>query len=402
MASFSYRVLTPDGKEKKGTVVAVDKTEAMEMVKLEGVPVEVRQAGALDKEINLPVFKKRVSIRDLCVFCRQFQSILSAGVSVVQALDMLGDQTENATFARSIKNVKDNVEKGDSLSEAMKKEPEVYPKLLVSMVEAGEASGSLEVALERMSVQFEKDNKIKSMVSKAMIYPCVILVVMIIVVIIMLVFVIPIFMDMFTDLGVELPFITRMLIAFSDFLQTKWFILVAVIAAVVFAYRTYNATDSGAHVIAAIKLKIPVLGNLIMKTACSRLTRNLSTLLAAGMSMMDALEICAGTMDNIIYRDAIITVKDNVTLGSSLARELEVTQKFPPMVVHMVGIGEETGNLESMLESVANYYDEEVETATAQLTSMMEPMIIVVMGVVVGVVVLAVYSPMLSLYSSFE
>lgn len=401
MASFSYRALMPDGKEKKGTLVAVDQTEAVEMLKAQGgIPVEIKQAGALDKEMNLPGFKKRVSIRDLCVFCRQFQSILQAGVSVVQALDMLGDQTENATFAASIKSVKDNVEKGDALSEAMRKE-DVFPRLLISMVEAGEASGSLEVALERMSIQFEKDAKIKSMVSKALIYPCVLIVVLIAVVIVMLVFVIPIFMDMFADLGAELPAITKALIAFSDFLQTKWYILIAVIAAVVFAYRFYNSTDSGSRVIARIKLKIPVLGGLIMKTACSRLTRNLSTLLAAGMSMMEALEICAGTMDNILYKDAILDVKDNVTLGSALAKELEVTQMFPPMVVHMTSIGEETGNLETMLESVANYYDEEVETATGQLTAMMEPAIIVVMGVVVGVVVMAIYSPMLNLYSTF-
>lgn len=401
MASFSYKAMMPDGKEKKGTLIAVDQTEAVEMLKAQGgIPVEIKQAGALDKEMNLPGFKKKVSIRDLCVFCRQFQSILQAGVSVVQALDMLGDQTENATFAASIKSVKDNVEKGDALSEAMRKE-DVFPRLLISMVEAGEASGSLEIALERMSIQFEKDAKIKSMVSKALIYPCVLIVVLIAVVIVMLVFVIPIFMDMFADLGTELPAITKALIAFSDFLQTKWYILIAIIAAVVFAYRFYNSTDSGSRVIARVMLKIPVLGGLIMKTACSRLTRNLSTLLAAGMSMMEALEICAGTMDNILYKDAILDVKDNVTLGSALAKELEVTQMFPPMVVHMTGIGEETGNLETMLESVANYYDEEVETATGQLTAMMEPAIIVVMGVVVCVVVLAIYSPMVSMYETF-
>ncbi len=401
MASFSYRALMPDGKEKKGTLVAVDRNEALEMVKAEGgIPVEVKEASALDKEINIPGFKKKVSVRDLCVFCRQFNSILAAGVSVVQALNMMADQTENRVLAMAIRNVKDNVEKGDTLSEAMRRET-VFPDLLISMVSAGEASGSLETALERMSVQFEKDNKIKSIVKKALIYPCVLIVVMIIVVVAMLVFVIPTFMNMFADLGTELPFFTRLLINVSDFLQHRWYIIIAVIAAVVFAYRGYNKTDNGARVIAGIKLKIPVFGNLIMKTACARFSRTLETLLAAGMSMMDALEICAGTMDNVLYKDALLDVRDNVTLGSSLGKELEITGKFPPMVVHMVGIGEETGNLETMLESVANYYDEEVESATQQVTSLMEPMIILVMGVVVGVVVLAIYTPMMSLYDSF-
>lgn len=401
MASFSYRALMPDGKEKKGTLVAVDRNEALEMLKAEGgIPIEVKQAGALDKEINIPGFKKKVSVRDLCVFCRQFQSILEAGVSVVQALDMIGDQTENRTFAMAIKNTKDSVEKGDTLSEAMRRET-VFPDLLISMVSAGEASGSLETALGRMAIQFEKDNKLKSIVKKALIYPCVLIVVMIIVVIAMLVFVIPTFMNMFEDLGTELPFFTMLLINVSDFLRERWYILIAVIAAVVFAYKSYNKTDQGSRVIAGIKLKIPVFGKLIMKTACARFTRTLETLLAAGMSMMDALDICAGTMDNMLYRDAILDVRDNVTLGSALSKELEITGKFPPMVVHMIGIGEETGNLETMLESVANYYDEEVEATTQQVTSLMEPAIILVMGVVVGVVVLAIYQPMMSLYESF-
>lgn len=403
MASFNYKALMPDGKEVKNSVNAIDLEEAKAMVKAQGgMLLDISEAGALDKEIELPfnLGQKKVTSRDLCVFCRQFVSIIEAGVSIVQALEMLSEQTENKRLAKALQETKDSVEKGDTLSSAFMRNPDIFPKLFVSMVEAGEASGSLKVAVSRMAVQFEKDNHIKSLVKKAMTYPIVLLCVAVLVVIAILTFVMPTFVDMFESMDIELPFMTKLLISASNFVVHKWYVLIIVVAVVVAAWIAFSHNPQGKYMIAKAQIKIPVLSNLVMKTACARFAQTLQTLLMAGMSMMDALDICSKTMDNLLYRDALLDVRDNVSLGSSLAGELKRTKLFPAMICHMVGIGEETGNLEQMLESCANYYDEEVENATQQLTAMLEPLIIVVMACMVLCIVLAIYTPMMTMYDS--
>lgn len=403
MASFNYKALMPDGKEQKSSVVAVDLEEAKAMIKAQGgMLLDISEAGALDKEIELPfkLGQKKVSARDLCVFCRQFVSIISAGVSIVQALEMLAEQTENKRLAKALQETRDSVEKGDTLSVAFSRNADVFPGLFISMVEAGEASGSLEIAISRMAVQFEKDNHIKSLVKKAMTYPIVLLCVALLVVIAILTFVMPTFVDMFESMNIELPFMTQLLINASNFVVHKWYILIAIVVALVAAWIIFSHNPQGKYIIAKAQIKIPVLSNLVMKTACARFAQTLQTLLMAGMSMMDALDICSKTMDNLLYKDALLDVRDNVSLGSSLAGELKRTKLFPAMICHMVGIGEETGNLEQMLESCANYYDEEVENATQQLTAMLEPLIIVLMAGMVLCIVLAIYTPMMTMYDS--
>ncbi|MGN0514687.1 MAG: type II secretion system F family protein [Lachnospiraceae bacterium] len=403
MASFNYKALMPDGKELKSSINAVDLEEAKAMVKAQGgMVLEINEAGALDKEIELPfkLGQKKVSSRDLCVFCRQFVSIIEAGVSIVQALEMLSEQTENKRLAKALQETRDSVEKGDTLSAAFSRNPDVFPGLFISMVEAGEASGSLEVAVSRMAVQFEKDNHIKGLVKKAMMYPIILLCVTVLVVIAILTFVMPTFVDMFETMNIELPFMTKLLINSSNFVINRWYVLIIIVIAIVGAWILFSSNQQGKYIIAKVQLKVPVLSNLVMKTACARFARTLETLLAAGMSMMDSLDICSKTMDNLLYKDALLDVRDNVSLGSSLAGELKRTKLFPPMICHMVGIGEETGNLEQMLESCANYYDEEVENATQQLTAVLEPLIIVVMAVIVLCIVLAIYTPMMSMYDN--
>lgn len=403
MASFNYKALMPDGKELKSSVNAVDLEEAKAMIKAQGgMVLEINEAGALDKEIELPfkLGQKKVSSRDLCVFCRQFVSIIEAGVSIVQALEMLSEQTENKRLAKALQETRDSVEKGDTLSAAFSRNPDVFPGLFISMVEAGEASGSLEVAVSRMAVQFEKDNHIKGLVKKAMMYPIILLCVTVLVVIAILTFVMPTFVDMFETMSIELPFMTKLLINSSNFVINRWYVLVVIVVAIVGVWILFSSNQQGKYIIAKAQLKIPVLNNLVMKTACARFARTLETLLAAGMSMMDSLDICSKTMDNLLYKDSLLDVRDNVSLGSSLAGELKRTKLFPPMICHMVGIGEETGNLEQMLESCANYYDEEVENATQQLTAVLEPLIIVVMAVIVLCIVLAIYTPMMSMYDN--
>lgn len=401
METFSYTAVGADGKEKKGSIVAETREDAARSLKDQGLlPMSIGKQSALDKDINFSFGKKGVKVRDLSVFCRQFSSIIKAGVNVINALSMMSEQTENKKLKAAIKNVQSNVEKGETLSSAMRSEGDIFPSLLVSMVAAGEASGSLETAIERMAIQFEKDAKISGMVKKAMIYPIILIVVMIGVVIAMMMFVIPDFMDMFEGLDAEMPFMTVMVINMSNFILDKWWLLILIVAGIVFAYKSYYKTDAGRHVIDRIKIKIPVFGVLTVKTACARFSRIMSTLLSAGMPMISAIEIAAGTMDNVLFKDALQKVRSGVALGMGFSQQIGVTRLFPAMLVHMVGIGEETGNIEDMLTNVANYYDEEVELATQSVTALMEPMIIIVMAVVVGALVLAIYQPMITLYST--
>ncbi|MCI6022202.1 MAG: type II secretion system F family protein [Clostridia bacterium] len=401
METFSYTAVDADGKEKKGSIVAETREDAARSLKDQGLlPMSIGKQSALDKDINFSFGKKGVKVRDLSVFCRQFSSIIKAGVNVINALSMMSEQTENKKLKAAIKNVQSNVEKGETLSSAMRSEGDIFPSLLVSMVAAGEASGSLETAIERMAIQFEKDAKISGMVKKAMIYPIILIIVMIGVVIAMMMFVIPNFMDMFEGLDAEMPFMTVMVINMSNFILDKWWLLILIVAGIVFAYKSYYKTDAGRHMIDRIKIKIPVFGVLAVKTACARFSRIMSTLLSAGMPMISAIEIAAGTMDNVLFKDALQKVRSGVALGMGFSQQIGVTRLFPAMLVHMVGIGEETGNIEDMLTNVANYYDEEVELATQSVTALMEPMIIIVMAVVVGALVLAIYQPMITLYST--
>ena len=401
METFSYTAVGADGKEKKGTVIAETREDAARSLKDQGLlPMSIGKQSALDKDINFSFGKKGVKVRDLSVFCRQFSSIIKAGVNVINALSMMSEQTENKKLKAAIKNVQSNVEKGETLSSAMRSEGDIFPSLLISMVAAGEASGSLETAIERMAIQFEKDAKISGMVKKAMIYPIILIIVMIGVVIAMMMFVIPNFMDMFEGLDAEMPFMTVMVINMSNFILDRWWLLILIVAGIVFAYKSYYKTDAGRHVIDRIKIKIPVFGVLTVKTACARFSRIMSTLLSAGMPMISAIEIAAGTMDNVLFKDALQKVRSGVALGMGFSQQIGVTRLFPAMLVHMVGIGEETGNIEDMLTNVANYYDEEVELATQSVTALMEPMIIIVMAVVVGALVLAIYQPMITLYST--
>ena len=401
METFSYTAVGADGKEKKGTVIAETREDAARSLKDQGLlPMSIGKQSALDKDINFSFGKKGVKVRDLSVFCRQFSSIIKAGVNVINALSMMSEQTENKKLKAAIKNVQSNVEKGETLSSAMRSEGDIFPSLLISMVAAGEASGSLETAIERMAIQFEKDAKISGMVKKAMIYPIILIIVMIGVVIAMMMFVIPNFMDMFEGLDAEMPFMTVMVINMSNFILDRWWLLILIVVGIVFAYKSYYKTDAGRHVIDRIKIKIPVFGVLTVKTACARFSRIMSTLLSAGMPMISAIEIAAGTMDNVLFKDALQKVRSGVALGMGFSQQIGVTRLFPAMLVHMVGIGEETGNIEDMLTNVANYYDEEVELATQSVTALMEPMIIIVMAVVVGALVLAISQPMITLCST--
>ena len=400
MAQFSYEAVGLDGKIKKGNIEADSLEKARSLLRNDGMTVvKIGEASVLNRDININIGKKKLKPRDLSVFCRQFLSILKAGVSMISALEMLTDQTENKKLKEGLKSVKDNVEKGDTLSVAMKKQDGLFPPILLNKKAAGESSGSLEVSLERMSVHFEKDARIKGMVKKAFMYPIVLVFVMIAVVVVMLTFVIPQFKSMFDDIGSDLPGFTKAALALSDSLQNTWYIWLIGIAVLVLAYKLYVSTPNGSRVVAALKLKIPVFGSLSVKTACARFARTLSTLMASGMPLIDSINICANVMDNVLFKDALAETSKQVERGLNLSVPLKQSGLFPNMVIHMIGIGEETGNMEEMLTNVANYYDEEVEMTTQQATALMEPMIIVVMAVVVCLLIAVIYGPMMQLYS---
>ena len=402
MAQFSYTAMTPDGKKKTGKVEAKSKEVAVANLKSEGLTVTKIEAGGGGGLKGVFSFGGKVKTRDFAIFCRQFTSIVRAGVSIVDAFQMLADQTQNSTLKNAVEQVHSDISKGDTLATAMKKRGGVFPNMLTNMVEAGEASGSLDIAFERMSIQFEKDAKLESAVKKAMIYPIVLIVVMIGVIAAMMLFVIPRFVGMFDEIGGELPAVTKALMGVSDFFVHYWWLMIIIVVAIVAGYKTFYATQNGKEIIDRIKLRIPVFGGIQIKSACAKLGRTLCTLLGAGVPMVDALDITARSMDNEMYRKAMKDAKDQVTRGVALSRPLKTSGLFPPMVIHMVSIGEETGNIEQMLENVAGYYEDDVQAATESMMALMEPAIIIVMAGVVGFLVIAMLSPMFSLYESLS
>ncbi|MEE1515973.1 MAG: type II secretion system F family protein [Lachnospiraceae bacterium] len=403
MAQYSYKIIDKAGKTKKGTIEAENIDKARTSLKAEGSILSLEEASALNKDINISFGrKKKVKVRDMGVFCKQFKSILQAGIGMVDALDMLAQQTNSKVLKEALKNVKDNVQKGDTLNMAMRKEGTVFPSLLLNMVEAGEASGSLEVALDRMSTHFDKDARLKGMVKKAMMYPIVLIIVTIVIAAIMLIKVLPSFASTFASMGSDLPGYTKFIMGLSDSLIDTWYIWIIAIVGIMFAYKAYAKTEKGSRVIGNIKLKMPILGDLFTKTECARFSRTLSTLLAAGMPLIEAIETTGKTLDNVIFKDALADAVVQVQRGAPLSAPIKASGIFPNMVVHMLSIGEESGNVEEMLVNVAEYYDEEVTLATDSATAMMEPLIIVVMAVVVIGIIAAIYAPILSMYTLAE
>ena len=402
MATYQYQVITASGKEKKGTLEAKSRDAAMSMLKNDKNIVVKCEESTGSNALAFIHKAKKVSYRDLALFCHQFSSINKAGVSVVEAFGMLADQTENVALQDAINAVHSDIAKGETLAKSMKRQGGVFPEMLCNMVEAGEASGSLDKSFDRMSIQFEKDAELTQAVKKAVTYPIVLIVVMIGVLVAMMVFVVPTFMNMFADLDVEMPASTMVLVHVSDFLVAWWWLLLIITVAVIFGWKAYAATDSGKEVTSALAIKIPILGPIKTKSACARLGRTLCTLLAAGVPMVDAIDLTGRSMENLLYKRAMKEAKEQVLRGVPLSRPLQTCGLFPPMVVHMVAIGEETGNIESMLENVANYYEEDVQLATQQMMTLLEPAIIIVMAVVVGYMAVAIFSPMFTLYDALS
>lgn len=402
MASYGYEAIDASGKTVKGSIEAENIDKARSDLKGQGLTVmNVKEQSIFTKDINIEIGGKPKA-RDLSVFCRQFVSMIRAGVTILDALRMLTEATENKKLQQAIDQVRISAEKGETLASAIAEHPKVFPDLMVNMVAAGEASGSLDKSLERMAVQFERSNRTKSMVKKAMMYPIVVIIVAIIVVIVMLVKVIPNYVTMFDQMGTELPGITKAVQAASNFVINRWFILVPCIAVIAAGIMQFSRTDTGKHFFGKIALEFKPTKNLVVKTASAQMSRTLSTLLGSGVPLVEAVEIVSRTMTNVYFKEALEAAKDDIIIGQPLSIPLQRCGLFPPMAYHMIRIGEESGNTEEMMDKLADYYEEEVEMAVATVMAAMEPMIIVVLAGIVLVLVGACLAPMLTLYDAID
>jgi type IV pilus assembly protein PilC len=396
MPTFSYTARTAQGERRTATLEAATRDEAIAQLR------RLRLAVVSLEEVAARRTTGRVAMRDIVVFTRQFSTMINAGLPIVQALDILAKQTQNPVLQAVTRQVVFDVESGRTVAEALAKHPNAFSELYVNMVAAGEAGGILDTILLRLATFLEKNDALLRKVRSAMIYPAVILSIAIGAVAVLLVFVIPTFQEMFASVGAALPLPTRLVIALSAFLQGFWWVVLGGIAALVVAGRRAYATPSGRRSIDRMLLAAPVVGDLLRKSAVSRFTRTLGTLISSGVSILDGLEITAKTAGNRVVADAILASRASIAGGDTIAAPLARSRAFPPMVISMIAVGEQTGGLDEMLRKIADFYDDEVDTAVSGLLALVEPVMVVALGIVVGGMVVAMYLPIFDLISTVQ
>jgi type IV pilus assembly protein PilC len=398
--SYAYRVRTKEGRILQGKMEADGEAAVATRLRSQGmVPVQITKESKVNLKVEIHLLPKRVKLKDLAVFSRQFATMISSGLSLLRALNILAEQTENPMLADATRSLREDVERGSSLSAAMTKHPKVFNKLYVSMVKSGETGGQLDIVLNRVAESFEKEYKLRQKVKSAMTYPGVVAAIAVILLTVMLLFVVPTFAKMFEDLGGELPLPTKVLLAISS--QAKWLIPALFVLSIIgfIAYKRLRATNAEARLrFDQIKLRVPVFGNLFKKVALSRFARTLALLLRAGVPVLQALDIVSETAGNEVIARASQDVRESVRGGEPMAAPLEKHDVFPPMVVQMIAVGEDTGALDAMLDKIADFYDQEVESTTEQLTALIEPVMIAVLGSIVGAMVIALYMPMFKIF----
>jgi type IV pilus assembly protein PilC len=400
MPAFVWKGKTRDGKVVSGERVADNKEAVMSLLRRDQIIVSsVKEKG---KEIAVPKFGGSVPPKDLAVFVRQFSVMIDAGLPLVQCLEILGSQQVNKTFAKILQQTRMDVEGGATLADAMRKHPKAFDDLFTNMIAAGEAGGILDTILKRLATYIEKAVKLRSQVKGAMVYPVAVLSIAGLVIAVILWKVIPTFAAMFEGLGADLPLPTRIVIAMSNWFVRALPFLVILTVAFVFAFKRYYATYGGRRVVDRIVLKLPILGVLMQKIAVARFCRTLATLISSGVPILDGLEITARTAGNAIIEDAIMAVRKGVESGLTLAQPLKESGVFPPMVVQMIGVGEQTGALDAMLSKIADFYEEEVDQAVANLLTLMEPVMILFLGITVGGIVISMYLPLFDLISKLS
>jgi type IV pilus assembly protein PilC len=402
---YQYQVRDKSGKTINGTLEAPnEKAVAAKLREMGYAPVSISQekAGALQKELTIPGFGSKVGTDDLAVFSRQFATMINSGVSLIRSLNILAQQTENKKLAEVIREVRNDVEEGQALSDSVAKHPDIFPKLYVAMVRAGETAGMLDSVLLRVADTMESDLALKRKIKSAMTYPVVVLIMAVVLTGIMLVFIVPTFVGMFESLGGELPLPTKVLLFLSGLLRSFWYVIMFL---PVLAWQGFKRARKHPDIrfqLDRLKLKFPVFGTLFHKIALSRFSRNLGTLLRAGVPILTALEITADTVNNGVISNATNDVKMSVKEGESVAGPLAQHAVFPPMVVQMLAVGEETGAMDEMLVKISDFYDDEVTAMTESLTAMLEPLMIGVLGGLVGAMVISLYLPMFKIFDLIQ
>jgi type IV pilus assembly protein PilC len=400
MPMFEYTARNTTGQIQKGQLDVATKDDVSAYLRKNRlILVSVREA---PKQISLSMGGPRIKTRDIVIFTRQFATMINAGLPLVQSLNILAAQTENKSLREVTKAVVYDVESGNTLADAFSKHPKAFSDLYVNMVAAGEAGGILDTILLRLATFLEKNDALLRKVKGAMVYPGVIITVAGGAIAILLIFVIPTFQTMFSSAGLELPLPTRVVIGMSNFLIGYWWAVLLAMGAVVFALRSYYATAGGKRHIDGALLRSPVLGDVIRKSAVSRFTRTLGTLVSSGVSILEGLEITAKTAGNSIIHDAVMDSRNSIAGGETIAAPLEKSRVFPPMVISMIAVGEQTGGLDEMLSKIADFYDEEVDVAVSALLSLMEPAMIVILGVIVGGMVIAMYLPIFDMMNAVQ
>jgi type IV pilus assembly protein PilC len=398
--SFAYRVRTKEGRILEGKMEADGEGAVATRLRGQGmVPIQITKDAKVSMKMELNILPKRVKLKDLAIFSRQFSTMINSGLSLMRTLNILGEQTENPKLAEAITGLRDDVEKGSSLSASMSKHPKVFSKLYISMVKAGETGGQLDIVLNKVADGLEADYKLRQKVKSAMTYPIAVAGIAGALVVVMLVFIVPTFADMFEGLGGTLPLPTKILMMASQKSRIiiPLFIILAIAGAIAHKRLKKSSADYRLR-FDKLKLKIPIFGDLFQKIAVSRFTRTLALLLRAGVPVLQALDIVGDTTGSEVLQRSAMDVKDSVRKGESMASPLERHKVFPPMVVQMIHVGEDTGALDEMLDKISDFYDQEVESTTESLTSLIEPLMIAVLGGIVGSMVIALYMPMFKIF----
>ncbi len=403
-STYLCKEIDLDGKVLSTTYKGETKEEVVQMIRSKGhTPVKVEVEASKGQDVaNLSIFQPKVKVKDIAVFCKQLHTMLHAGMPLISALDVLTNQSENKVIRNTVKDMANQVQKGEILSTAMKRHRKIFPNLLVNMVEAGEMTGNLDSVLERMSEHYIKEERINGKIKAAMTYPMVLSVLIVVVVSFLLIFIMPTFVRMFEGSGVALPLPTRIVIATGEILKNYWYIIIAVIIALIVFITQLLKSKAVRLRVQRVLLKFPVLGPSLAKIATSRFTRTFSTLLASGIAVMQALETSANVTGNEVVIYGISNVIEDIKKGSTISSRLKSVGVFPPMMISMVSIGEESGSLESMLEKTADFYDQELESSITRIIGLIEPLMIVVMAVVIGFIVVSMMMPMFGMLNTIK
>ena len=400
MPTFLYEGFDRRGTKLKGEIPARNLALAKASLRKQGV--HIRSIREKKKNLFEGLIKKRISTLDITIFTRQLATMMKAGVPLVQSFEIVAEGLDNPSMREVVLGIKNHVESGHTFAEALEKYPQYFDKLFCSLIESGEQSGSLETMLERVAIYKEKSEILKQKIKKAMKYPAVVLLVAVIVTLVLMIKVIPVFEELFSSFGAKLPVFTQVIVNLSRWIQDYWFyLLIAVIAIILVFIQTKKRSTKFRDFLDKASLKLPIFGDLIYKAIIARYSRTLSTTFAAGVPLINALESTAGATNNIVYETAVLKIRDDVASGQQLQFAMRRTEKFPAMVVQMVAIGEESGALDDMLDKIANHYESEVDHAVDGLTAMMEPLIMVILGILIGGLVVAMYLPIFNMGSVF-